>query len=262
MRWMPVCVTLLLAGCATPPAAEIPEQATPEKRWNWTDCFGFDGVTYYPFETGPGDAPPGWEFNLQSGRIASDVSLFAFKCDRISMGDFERGPISMIWETHSKFTPPEACEKGQWALMSVVSLVIVNDQEVAAYLLERGVPAVVSDILVEQTTAASLQRQIWSWDLPGGRSTIEAATAGPHSDTLPFVHRWVWWDNQKLTMADFEMADSVARAPIPLLTGSLSDDMLYSRDAPNQFAATGDYNSKITMTEKSKFVGDASCAGL
>src|SRR5688572_20294684 len=110
-------VLAVLAGCLHP--GDAPGEAEPSPAQMPADalvlagCHGWTAYRTYvaPGPAGPGgDLPPGWEAATAGSPFS--VSIDAFRCDRVHIGPFERGPLRLLFESHSNAEFPAACASG------------------------------------------------------------------------------------------------------------------------------------------------------
>lgn len=253
---------VLLAGCSSPPKSNPDEMqfSLPFSEWNFSDCFGFDLPIRYALDTAPGDAPPGWKFDVSKGRFATQITTSGLHCNRISMEGLERGPLSIVIEAHSKFTAPPACEVGAFDTMVVLSRILTNDLQLKARLIEAGMPA--DDARIEfETSNDTLVQHNWRWSIDNvSWSNVEFQNVAVSSSPFgPQVERFAWWNGSALSLLDITWNHETPDFPVTIARGAFAPDMLSSNSPRGVFAELADLNVRTTATAKLATYGDPTC---
>lgn len=261
MKVPAVLFLLLLAGCVsespenTTGASELPEFTD----WYFSDCHGVQTGVTYPGNTGPGEAPPGWEFDAtSSGRYATRIRLDAVTCNRVSLLGHERGPVAFIFETHSKHVSPESCRFGNYDALAILSRLFVSDASIAESLDKLGVPVEYSEIeVVYQDSTISQQK--WTWSHFGAESWMESAAYNFPSDVPDQIERLAWWDGKKLGLLDVKTTVLIPQVATPIVRGEFGPGMLYSGSETKTFIGAGDFIFDSTYSAKLQFFQDPAC---
>lgn len=269
-------VVAMLAGCVqgnrTDNApAEPGEQAPPEQgsseglepdpmpvQFNLNGCTGMVARFGWPGETGPGEAPNGWDYTFM-GRpgIGSDSTMMALHCERGSWGHFER-PMTTFVEYHSRAVIPEECQKGSEASY-VLHQWWTADWQLAAFLRDQyRMPVVLAGLEVSWRNDTMPTTQTWTLTpVDGQQSTVTSHSTGIGQFQVGFHERLAFENGQGIsyiqfnaTSATMEGDQPLASGPLQLVTGSLHSPTLYSTKAEayqSQGArlTTSDWNGDI-----------------
>lgn len=245
-------VAICLAGCSEgarlgnvpieDPLAPVPSTVA------LTGCKGFDTSKDSAMTEGPGNVPPGWDFDpLAEGRYFSYAAAMFLHCDIVDVRDVRREDVSLVIETHSKFSPPEACVEvrhgfdGIW-WMSILHRIIVSDPVVAAALVDAGLPGVQGEIQRSDPTGP-LDLQRWEWRAGGGEwSWLETQMPGAEEDPFEDDERMVSWDGSRLTLLDARWDVATVLTDVPVVHGELAPDVLMSNGQRQMFAQTADHD--------------------
>lgn len=252
---------LILSGCTQPSEKEIPEQNNPDTFvLILSDCFGFELQGEYPWLLAPGDSPAGWEFELaRDGRLETAVLLEGLHCNRISTLDFERGPLSIVFESHSRAIPPEECRSGSWSLFWILNRLFIDDIEVATALSDIGFPSNYVNVSVS-LAETMLAMQDWSIFHPksGAESTLKFTTVSAFDDqSRMLVERFAWAKNDELMMMDVTWTNRAAEIPT-VAEVSLSSEFLMTESSFSPPYIV-DFNDKMEARGELVYRGDLAC---
>ena len=254
-------VVALLAGCvqenladdapAEPDATPTPLQFTLE------GCTGLIARFGWPGETGPGDAPTGWEYAFTAGPgLGSSSTMMALHCEQGSWGPYKR-PMTAFVEYHSRARIPEECQEGSEASY-VLHQWWTPDPQLAAFLSDHyRMPVVVADVEVSWQNDTTPTTQTWTLTTRGGLpSTLTSHSAGMGTFEVGFHERLAFENGQGIsyiqfnaTSATMEGDQPVASGPLQLVTGSLHPPTLYSTRAEA-------YHSQGARLSTSDWTGD------
>jgi hypothetical protein len=190
---------LALAGCIGPDAAPAPaapaQTASPiPSELHLSKCEGWQsGSLPFPRSVGPGQGPPEWA-PTDPALPTSSVLMVGYRCERISLGPFERGPLHLVLDVHDHADIPQACRDGSptGAVAFVLSSLWVDDAEVAAVLNQtHGMPARLAEVQATQAGATAVRT--WTWG-PKGQppSTLTFADGGDRQPTVPSNLLLLW----------------------------------------------------------------------
>lgn len=144
-----------------------PTPLTPNQPgFAWTDCVGFDTSAFWPGADAPTN-PPGWG----ATGVAAQIGVAGWRCARVSVAHFERGPVLLVLEDSNNIDPPPACHDGaETSIYSALLSIGIDDAELVDYLRSTyGMPA----YLIEGTSS----------DMPLGGATIHTNEWGPPGTT-------------------------------------------------------------------------------
>lgn len=134
----------------------------------------------YPFPLAETAVPAGWE----PRQDVTNVDLGVLRCQRISTGPFERGPISLALNYHNAAEFPDQCQQGDFGVLRVLHGLWVNDTEVAAWLHQAyGMPAF--SAVFSYTENVVLGDTTKTWQItPDGAATSEIVMDDPEQENL------------------------------------------------------------------------------
>lgn len=224
---------VLLAGCASTGPTDLGVAlAIPDDRIEWTGCqgalMGLDG----PSEVYAGSVPPGWD----SSEPLNTIQLRIDKCERVSWGRFERGPVYTIQEWHGDFVAPATCrEEGKYDLRTMLESIWFSDPDLAAHAREaHGMPAHAAEFGFAEADVGGATEVTWTWVMPGqaGSRLVFLDLGGELDRTYEFVHRVYWPNGFGVSFMDFgetyasDVLDAVSAH------GELQAPLLHGRSMP------------------------------
>jgi hypothetical protein len=281
LRLLALLATLTLAGCAgsspqgsqdAPATAEseTPPLGTPTARSNatapkisWNGCTGLGGtLSYYGniVDVDKGRRPAGWESDAQE-----DHRYFftANRCERVSVGNFERGPIHFVYEAHGGVEPPQTCfDYGEEPDdIKVLIGFWVDDPELGRFLQETyAMPIVIGTMSLEVLDQGEQDLHRWTWSTGSDDSTMAALYVAGDPGTPTYLDRLAWKTGDGVTMLDMKSEKTVSYNTPPAVTGVLAPPMAFGDGLPRPFTGAGDvwidgsYNGPFTS------FGDTACA--
>lgn len=235
----PLLVLLpLLAGCAAPSEpADGPAAEADQDRFAWTGCAGASLMLTGPSAVYGGAVPPGWE---APSTLASRVHLLLYRCERVAWGSFERGPVTILQESHLAFSDPESCRGGDARSRAVLQSVGFSDPEVAAYARDRHrMPAYAADFGEQHRALGAGAEWEWTWTAAGGKESrvlLDEGAAGPPSRLDDDVTRVFWPDGPGVGLMDLSRSFAFDQAAPLLAHGVLNAPLLHARMPAPDFA--------------------------
>src|ERR1051326_4155420 len=186
---MAVCLALL-AGCAgtsvprptstssspsgtgAPPTGDGCSGLPFSEKMLLANCTSWQAPALFPGTTAPGSPPAGWK-PAQAGTPLTGVGMYGYRCARIHVGPFERGPIYLLTDTHNNADMPANCTATREPTnFAVVSSFWIDDAAVGDYLNRTyGLPVVVGTFHEDTQTTQSLTAHVWSWTTAGKGSS-------------------------------------------------------------------------------------------
>lgn len=181
------------------------------------------GQAYYPGNSAPGARPAGWPAAPDT-RPTTSVVVQALRCQRISVGPLERGPVHLAFDAHNNARGPARCGAPD-GLAPVVGTVWTDDAGLAAYLRDAyAVPAFVSPIEEASTELGAGRWSEWSWGPADARSSLgvlsDSLQQGLHGSLQAF-----WPAGQGVGRLDLDWSASVSTNPRPV-QGAMRPPML------------------------------------
>ncbi|MEA3190544.1 MAG: hypothetical protein QOD77_1126 [Thermoplasmata archaeon] len=232
-----LALATLAAGCLAPgggPSAaptappEGPARPAPVPGLVLGDCVGWHAFATVPAPLHPGVRPDGWA--PPAGADAS-VALLGLRCGRLALGPFERGPVWLLFESHTNAVVPAACADDREGAtdLSVLASVWVDDAEVAGWLAAvHGMPAAAAVF----TDAG----QAWSWG-PAGAAPSELQVLDGSAAPRDAEHgeRFFWANGTGL--GQLELRHERTGPTVPLAAaGRMAPPMLLAQVADGRFA--------------------------
>lgn len=203
--------------------------------------------------------PPGWE-----GRngLPTTVSVLALFCEHLSLGEFERGPVRLVLETHGKFNAPENCRRGDYSFLNILTRILVDDAEVAEALQsELGIPTSVAQIGQEPQGSPTAQSVRFAWTVAGqGESWMRIERTASELQEVERVYRLVWPAGERLGFIDLKL-DAVQTQFEPTATvGSFASPMLIATTGLPLVLGIGVIDEEIFPEGQFRFFEGYECA--
>jgi hypothetical protein len=221
-----------------------------------SDCSGWSAGEAVPAAATPGSRPAGW---AASQAPIPGLRLEAFRCARVSVGPFERGPVHLLLDTHGNAEPPQACAQGA-TRAAVLALLWLDDAPIAAYLNATfGVPAQAGPTTsVEETTAGATLHD-WSWGPPGAApSRLQVPDAGEPSPLPTTRERYFWPRGAGVAALELDVGGAASAATLPA-TGQLRPPMLMAQVAGGTYAGVSDTLAEGHADGRFLRYADAAC---
>jgi len=225
------------------------------------NCTGWYAVRSYVGSTGPGARPEGWEAAPVTD-ILSGNSIEAYSCARLSLGRFERGPIHVMFETHSNADFPPACvaELPANTSPSVLVNLWVDDSEIGAFMQETyGLPIQVGSFEEAQTDAEVGTLHTWTWAVEGGEdSTITIPDDEQPVNQGDHVRRLFWQRESAVLQLEVDLDDLGPNVP-PVGFGMFQPPMVMASDTAGIFADTVGWFPQREAAGTFAFYNDMRC---
>lgn len=202
---------------------------------SWNECHGTGGSIPYGnhlLSLNQGETPPGWEAPPGDN---SNYIFFMSTCERISLGNLERGPASFLFEIHWGLFPPESCREFEpgYEYAAVILSIWVDDAEVAAVLRDDlQMPVVVGEFSSEIVPQGDAELHTWTWKADGAEeSTITVGHPGGQESPGAPVDRFVWHNGTGVSFLDLAQDRLLPDAFVPTAQGMLAPPMRYAETA-------------------------------
>jgi hypothetical protein len=209
----------------TPPIASIPTQIA------WNECQGLEAaLPHYNalVDVDDGETPPGWEPEAdQDGRHYFMLN----RCERVSIGPFERGPVSFLVEGHNRVNPPTPCREfnAGFESFNVLLSFWIDDPEVGTFLRETyGLPIRIGRFSSQVTPLPEGELHQWTWSSDGDESTLAVKRPGMGDDLSPYLIRYVWHNETGVSLLDLH-EDAVVPYTSTIAEGMLAPPMKYAQ---------------------------------
>jgi hypothetical protein len=251
-----------LTTSSTNPPIKTPENSTVPATWEWTGCTGFALALDGPTTLFPGTTPPGWEPGSSPDNA---MTVQAWRCDRVSWGLFERGPIFMVQEWSTNFTAPSKCEEARAGPHNILESIWFSDSEVADFARSvYGMPTYVADFtFTEAAVSPGLppKEWIWTWTTSDGaesRVTIHDPNTGLTGGSTPNF-RFYWHNGQGISYMDFHFTYE-NQFTSGYAEGVLAPPMMWGKAGiPNFVGAFENLELNASLSGTISRFGDAGC---
>lgn len=247
--------TATATGNANPvkPPAEVPQNVT------FTDCVGWTVFLNYLAPLGPGNRPSSWGPG-QPGPVA--VGLLAYKCNRFSLGQFER-PVQMVFEFTGNADYPDQCTEGQNGPthLKVLNSLVIDDAELGAYLNETyGIPVWLASFEEDQNDLGAYGSHTWTWTIgstpPSTVTILDNKDTGPESSRYD---RFFWARGAGLVVLDLSK-DAQGPAIQQFGNGTLNPPMLIAAETGGTFGGHGEWFPSLEVEGVFTFYKDQDCS--
>ena len=262
-----IVFALMASGCATSTDnAAPPSQIATEfviGNLEFDGCRGSSTAFNYPPLIDPGEYPKAWG-ERDFINVGSGYFFELFKCERIHVGPFERGPIHYMMESHDKMPfPPSRCRENATGNLYIMHNFLIDDQELADYLAnELGMPAHFGELDVMETPNPVGLDMTWRWTFPGGQtSTISTSAQGGMIGPITDTNDQTFWFNDTV----LGVFDQTAVLNVQLLSaqqpafGILYPPMLYAENGMTPYAARGGIFEGGSISRPLKLFSDHLC---
>lgn len=229
----------------------------------WSGCrglrIGIPGLTD-TFQFDP--PPPGWE----KDNPTTEFDLRFYTCDRVSWGQFERGPIHMLVEMGGSYENPVKCGGENATLMRDMASWWFSDSDVAAYAASAyGVDSHSTEFVVTRQEQAGAVDQTWEWGEPGARSHARLVDAASPAAPTTHITRIFWFVGDGVYAMDWTQewqfpTGSIQGSGFRPVTGRLEDPMLYATASDfNDFVGRSERYEGMSLSANFVRFGDYAC---
>jgi hypothetical protein len=224
-----------------------------------TDCIGQFTDTTLVGDANPGQHPPGWE--RQSDRPTNGVGMDVWKCQRVSWGTYERGPVTMLFESHTNADSPSKCRITATGSESILTSWWISDADLAilAQTLYHA-PAVFASVNFTSTTVGSVVQHAVAWGLPGqGISHFEVLEGQSYSSGTSPLLRYFWFDGQVVHLMDQTIVQSLPQSAGELVTGKMYPPMMMAKISQD-YVSQGEWYQDAHMDADFASFKDLQCS--
>lgn len=284
-RLIVVLAVLLLTGCFSPKDSPPASQTTTSSANSETpssssssstapvglsialslgldDCTAWQAPMLFPGTTGPGEPPRGWEPAPET-TDGTGVGMYGYRCNRFALAPFERGPVTIVLDTHNKATFPEECVQSNddSTTATVLNALIVDDSELGQFLnVTYGMPVFVAEMAVSQAQDPPAIHA-WTWAV-GGQTPSELTIVedGVTQDPPETSDRLYWAKGTGIGTLSLKFHRT---APLLLENrlgeGTLQPPMLLSQVAGGHYAGPAEWFSSLRADGVFQFYNDPHC---
>ncbi len=230
----------------------IPDLRTPGMAVN--DCQAWLITQYYAPGQHPATAPPDWEAENDLG--VRGVNLYAWECQRINFGPFERGPVRIVVEAHDNFMPPAECREGNGTFFNAyLSRLLVDDADIANFMhTMHGLPASYAEFDATVDAAAVVSTYTWTWDSDGGVSVVSVIEDDQQTPADLITTRFLWRNGTQAGWLHTQFTNTAPIITDRLATWQLAPPMLMASnqtEAGTGSVLVGSWSATIQQFEDS-----------
>ncbi len=144
------------------------------------ECESFHSAFRMPSALNPGSSPDGWANDRPA--VESAILYWLYSCERLGLGQVERGPASILIESHTNYNTRNNCTNVDGArLGSVGHHVYSNDPFIVEYLDQTlGIPATHAEVSREGDVTGPAESASVSWSV--GSSPVNQMTFRKSTD--------------------------------------------------------------------------------
>lgn len=184
-----------------------------------------------------------------------------YRCERISWGPFERGPVHMLWELHSNVDAPDPCYVGEWNSFRVLQALWIDDAEIAAYVNSTyGAVTKVAQFQDMDERTSTSQEVEWTWSVDGQpKSTIRYTQGNSTAYVAPIMERILWTSGNSVWMFNFMQERMFTNTQTYLTPGELHPPMLWSETGATTYVGRGVAYVSATLSASILKFSDLAC---
>lgn len=240
------------------PGSTIP--TVPAQGLFLTNCVAWDAFRNYPPGLAPGIRPKGWGPNMEDPVVA--VSLFGFRCERMALNRFERGPFYLLLDTHGNAAVPADCASNQSGVtpLRILQNLVVNDAEVASYLeTTYGVPVWTAAFTESDRDLGASALRTWTWAAESQAPSTMTIPDSKQAGNIPTLYERLFWPRGEGIAALELILDEEGPATNLAANGTIQPPLLLAQDTGGTFAGQGDWRTNVQGAGKFTIYNDLFC---
>lgn len=254
------------SGTEVPPPAQDPPEEAPaivppaSQKLVMDSCKG--ALSHVVVEAGlvGADPPESWGGGPTP---LTDLWINVHQCEKFSLDQFERGPVSILLETHGNRYPPEKCQ-GDYTTSEILTRIWFDDLELVEYVKAKySMPAEFAEITVTNTTTAGAsfhEATFATVDSPTSRFTEYRVVAGEVGNLGLAIRRF--WENNHggISFLDFtESFEAPNQVLSPVMTGEVYPPFLYTNLGTTTYTPIGGFYESGHLRGPIQQFGDLAC---
>jgi hypothetical protein len=225
-----------------------------------TDCQGVLSLNYLPKPLANVEPPPEWAPNDVP---VTRVRIEAHLCSRVAFGPFERGPVTLILETHDNRSAPESCiTTGDFLTTEILHHIWMDDDEILALLnSELGLPVSKSSPLrvVAEPGNAFAGYEI---EIEGSVTRLEADQGDAPYSTIRDTYRYFWpRPNGGIGQLDLAMETLSPSSSPPTIIGEVKSPFVAAIIGSPAYSGYGEVFRNSSAEGTFTLYGDPKCNG-
>lgn len=244
---------------APPTMPPVPDRADPAGLVpELSDCWGLETAMEFPGHSNPGEPPADWGPHRGFG---SDLLMMFYECNRMSWGGYERGPVRMMWETHSNFGVQPKCDNEDRTTIDVLSALFIDDLHLARFAQdELHIRTQAADFTMVKTETAGLTTTAVSWTVGGNVSRLEHRDH-PGLGSGDYVHaqRMLWVHGNTTYALQLDKVRHFGNGNTMAIHGNVEAPALYAKSGTTTYASFGNPVHAMEVTATLDRYGDWRC---
>lgn len=216
----------------------------------------------WPANTGAtgNEVPPGWEHTLNE---ATSYYLRIHVCERVSAGPFERGPVTLLSESHSQADFPSECISYGDEIDDIAILVAiwVDDAEIASWLTkELGVKTHVATFRQVDEEAGGIVQKGWAWKVEDkDESSFHLPYVPADNPPAHFTNRLMYLQGDSVSALDWtDDRHFISDLYLHGMYGVAEEPLLHANGAKALVGWGGIWDNGTITTSLQRF-GDLEC---
>lgn len=173
--------------------------------------------------------PANWE---GSGTLQVKVSTELYRCERVSIGTFERANVTLAIQTHDNHTPPPGCIDalgGAAHQSAILQLFIASDKDLVLFFNQIGLPASFGEFEVQaDVREGDLRAETWRISISNKTDSWLQRTHSQGPSIRNILTTRLFWEppGGGISFLDFESSWRYANEPAPPVFGELNEPFL------------------------------------
>lgn len=166
-----------------------------------------------PGQVLPGEAPEGWEPDDPTSPLAS-IAAGGYRCEKLSLGPLERGPIRIVTDLHSNMDIPEECDEvfNINSVTYILHTIFVDDPELQSYLNRTyKMPAVLAEISESPQTIGTATYHAVEWTGENGLTSQLSILDDGQQSPYPDEYTVYFWPTPNGGLGRLKMLEHISR---------------------------------------------------
>ena len=227
----------------------------------WDQCTGLGITQDGPQAVYKGNPPPGWEEPATAP--TNSIYTVLYKCERVSWGQFERGPIYSLMEWDGNLDNPTSCGGGNVDDRGVLESIWFSDPELVAFAKSTyAMPAYLGSFSLNRTDGPEGREIRWTWAADGNEPS-DALIVNPtleHNFTVKTGSRLFWYNGQGVSRLDFWRHYEEDQIESAVSVGTMQPPMMWATQGPTgRFMATSATHGHESMNATLVRYNDLEC---
>lgn len=244
--------------------SEPPLNASSPAPLSWDGCVAWDAIRSGPAQAVPEfPTPPGWAWSDSLQDPLAGVTVLGVRCERVSFGALERGPMTLLLDTHSKAHVPSNCmtHADTLTVHAVLGTLYLDDADLATQLAQAyGLPTAVVEFGEEVQELGAAKARHATWGAPGGVPSEMVLFDDGTETPARTIYRNYWVHGDRLVRWQIDVDLPLPVVGTRLGTGSMHVPMMMAQMG-EQFVGTADWYPSFESTNTFTVYDDFGCEG-